>query len=118
MICRNCGERVANRPRGLCWTCYYTAGVRDRYPSTSKFAHREIEDFYGQARPVLVPTMARPGSREKIAVLSERASRRQVLWHPLDASLLGRGQTSGRRLFRPDPTRMLEEKSEWAAATG
>lgn len=40
MICRHCQKVRANRPRGLCWGCYYTPGVLELYPSTSKFAKR------------------------------------------------------------------------------
>src|SRR5881227_1057529 len=85
MFCRNCGYRFANRPRGLCWSCYYRPGIRDLYPSTSKFARRGIQDFTGQAALALVPTDALPGSAEKVAVLEERARARQMLWHPQDA---------------------------------
>jgi len=35
--CRHCGNANATRPRGLCWRCYYTPGVKELYPSTSKF---------------------------------------------------------------------------------
>ena len=37
MLCRHCNRVPSNRPRGLCWSCYYKPGVRDLYPSTSKF---------------------------------------------------------------------------------
>lgn len=37
-LCRHCQKVKPNRPRGLCWTCYYTPGVLERYPSTSKYA--------------------------------------------------------------------------------
>lgn len=37
MICRHCEKRNANRHRGLCWSCYYKPGVRELYPSTSKY---------------------------------------------------------------------------------
>ena len=43
MLCRHCNRRPSNRPRGLCWTCYYTPGLRDQYPSTSKFGRRGVE---------------------------------------------------------------------------
>lgn len=33
MICRHCSKLSACRPRGLCWRCYYTPGVKDQYPS-------------------------------------------------------------------------------------
>lgn len=37
MICRHCNRKKASRPRGLCWSCYYTPGVRERYPSQSVY---------------------------------------------------------------------------------
>lgn len=37
-ICRHCRRPSVNRPRGLCWTCYYEPGVRDLFPVTSKYA--------------------------------------------------------------------------------
>lgn len=87
MICRHCGRTRVNRPRGLCWTCYYTPGIRMRYPSTSKFAHRGVDDFNGQAPRPAFPTGALPGSPEKVAILEQRAKLRQDLWHPQDAPM-------------------------------
>lgn len=40
MLCRHCQTKKANRPRGLCWPCYYTPGVKELYPSTSKYGRR------------------------------------------------------------------------------
>ena len=81
MVCRHCGRGRANRPRGLCWTCYYTPGVRDRYAPR---CNRGVEDFYGQPQ-LPAPTRALPGTLEKVLVLEQRARLRQALWHPLDA---------------------------------
>jgi hypothetical protein len=81
MMCRHCQGHKANRPRGLCWSCYYTPGVRERYPSTSKYAHRGPDDFNGEAAPPAFPTRALPGSLEKILVLQQRVLSRQSLWH-------------------------------------
>ena len=86
MLCRHCNKVKSNRPRGLCWSCYYRPGVRALYPSTSKFARRGIGDFNGRA-PLPAPTSALPGTPEKIAVLEQRARLRQSLWHPDDAQL-------------------------------
>jgi hypothetical protein len=85
MLCRHCQRAQVNRPRGLCWSCYYTPGLRELYPSQSKFGRRGLSDFNGT--PVLppVPTRAMPGTPEKVAVLEERARLRQSLWHPEDA---------------------------------
>src|SRR5215218_7689335 len=87
MLCRHCGKVPSNRPRGLCWSCYYTPGVREQFPSTSKFAQRGIDDFNGRATLPAVPTRALPGTPEKVAVLMERARLGQALWHPQDATL-------------------------------
>jgi hypothetical protein len=85
VVCRHCQRSVVNRPRGLCWTCYYTPGVREQYPSTSKYAHRGIGNFNGPAPTPAFATDALPGTPEKVAVLEERARRKQSLWHPEDA---------------------------------
>lgn len=84
-ICQHCKTAIVNRPRGLCWTCYYSPGVRAKYPSTSKFARRGVKNFCGSAAPCQ-PTDALPGSPEKVAILEERARQGQDLWHPLDAT--------------------------------
>lgn len=89
MICRHCKRTRSNRPRGLCWSCYYTPGVRDLYPSTSKFARRGIDDFNGRASLPSRATRARPGTPEKVAVLEQRACLKQALWHPDDAPFNG-----------------------------
>ena len=31
MSCRNCGKPKVNRPRGLCWGCFYCLAIRERY---------------------------------------------------------------------------------------
>jgi hypothetical protein len=85
MGCRHCGRGLVNRPRGLCWSCYYTPGLRERYPSTSKFARRGVGNEYGRAELPPEPTSALPGTAEKVAVLEQRAQRHQALWHPYDA---------------------------------
>lgn len=86
MICRHCNHAKVNRPRGLCWGCYYKPGVRDLYPSTSKYARRGVGNFCGTAPTPTMATSARPGSAEKIAILAERARLKQSLWHPEDAT--------------------------------
>ncbi len=85
MKCRHCEQANVNRPRGLCWSCYYKPGVRDRYPSTSKFARRGVKDFNGKVQLPPTPTRAMPGSPEKVAILEQRARLGQALWHPDDA---------------------------------
>jgi ribosomal protein L37E len=85
MGCRHCGRQRVNRPRGLCWTCYYTPSIRARYASTSKFARRGIADIANGAAKPSEATGALPGTDEKLRILSERAERHESLWHPLDA---------------------------------
>ncbi len=85
MKCLHCRAAQITRPRGLCWTCYYKPGVRDRYAPISKFGQRGIGNFYGPAARPPRPTAALPGSREKVAVLIERARLKQDLWHPDDS---------------------------------
>lgn len=87
MLCRHCQQRLATRPRGLCWPCYQSPDVRARYPSTSKFVRRGLGLTTGQVLPLPLPTKARPGSPEKVAILRQRAELRQELWHPDDATL-------------------------------
>ena len=86
MLCQHCQQAPISRPRRLCWVCYYTSGVRDRYPSTSKFGRRGIGNFNGRAPLPAAPTGATPGSIAKVAVLEERARLKQSLWHPQDAT--------------------------------
>lgn len=83
-VCRNCGHNWANRPRQLCWTCYYTPGVRDRFPPLAiPSNNRGVPDQPGdQGEPE--PTAAHPGTSEKMAVLAARASAGQRLHHRRD----------------------------------
>lgn len=85
--CRHCRTGYVNRPRGLCWPCYYTPGVRDLYPSTSKHARRGVGNGFLADPPLPEPTEARPGTPEKLAVLASRALAGQRLWHPEDSFL-------------------------------
>lgn len=87
MLCRHCHHAPVCRPRGLCWSCYYTPGVREKYPSSNKFAHRGPGNYFARSSPPAAPTQALPGSPEKIAVLAERARLGHQLWHPKDATL-------------------------------
>jgi hypothetical protein len=89
MTCRHCHESLVTRPRGLCWKCYYTPGVRDIYPSTSKFGRRGTGNFSSWAPLPPFPTQALPGTPEKIALLAERVRLQQSLWHPEDATFAG-----------------------------
>ena len=92
MFCRHCGKKPVSRPRGLCWGCYYTSGVRERYPSTSPHGHRGVRDSYRRGAVPPEPTRALPGSPEKVRILEQRASLGQSLWHPEDVRWIGRLQ--------------------------
>jgi hypothetical protein len=85
--CRHCRKRNVNRPRGLCWGCYYRPGLRDLYPSTSKYARRGIGNLTGIRPMPATPTRMVPGSEAKIAILAERASRGESLHHPGDLAV-------------------------------
>jgi len=63
----------------LCWLCYDTAAIRVLYVPPP----RQV-DFYGGYQQPAAPTTARPGTDEKIAVLTERVAARSSLWHPQD----------------------------------
>jgi hypothetical protein len=89
MICRHCGRARVSRPRGLCWNCYYTPGVRDLYPVTSKYGRRGLGNWNRRGLAPTHPTHATPGSPEKVLVLMQRAERGQELWHGDDATLAG-----------------------------
>jgi hypothetical protein len=97
MICRHCQKSKVNRPRGLCWSCYYRPGVRDKYPSTSKFARRGVGNFCGLAPLPPCPTSFPPGSPEKVAILAERARQKLSLWHPDDGRVIS-GRATGAQL--------------------
>lgn len=78
-----------NRPRGLCWSCYYAPGVKGLYPSTSKYARRGVGNFTGSAPLPAVPTTAVPGTPEKVLVMEERANEKRAVFHPADARYEG-----------------------------
>lgn len=88
-VCRHCSHSKVNRPRGLCWSCYYRPGVKELYPSTSKYARRGVGNFTGNAPLADRPTTAVPGTPEKQSVLEERARLRQAIFHPADARYAG-----------------------------
>jgi hypothetical protein len=85
MLCQHCQRGIISRPRKLCWACFYTPGIRDLYPITSKFGRRGIGNFFGVAPLPPFPTQALPGSPEKVNLLMQRAQQRQQLFHPQDA---------------------------------
>ena len=95
MLCRHCQHKKANRPRGLCFGCYYAPGVREQYQPTSPFAHRGVTDTYSTRPLPAQPTNAPAGSAEKINVLMERAAAQTALWHPADAMTIDHSRRGG-----------------------
>lgn len=85
MGCRHCGRKKVNRPKGLCWPCYYSP-ARNLYASTSKFARRGVGHDASINGRLPVPTTAKPGTPEKMAVLAGRVERGELMFHPADAT--------------------------------
>jgi hypothetical protein len=71
-LCRHCRRNPVNRPRGLCRGCYYAPGVRDLYPSESKFVFRGVGNTPPKRHPA--PTAALQGTPAKLAALEARAA--------------------------------------------
>lgn len=88
-MCRHCTKKKCNRPRGLCWTCYYAPGVTALYPITSKYARKGVGNVTGDRPMPPAPTTAAPGTEEKMQVLEARAEALQSLFHPADARFAG-----------------------------
>lgn len=82
-MCRHCGLKPTCRPKGLCWTCYYSR-IRDLYPTESVHGRRGVIDSPGRFAIPEQATDALPGSREKLRILAARAAARVSLWHPQD----------------------------------
>jgi hypothetical protein len=87
-VCRHCSGPKVNCPRGLCRACYYTPGVKERYPPAGKYPRRGVGNFTGPPLPA-APTAAAPGTPEKLAALERRAELRQAMFHPADARYAG-----------------------------
>jgi hypothetical protein len=84
VTCRHCNRKNANRPRGLCWGCHAQPGVRDLYPSTSKYARRGIGQGNRPSLPAAEPCPHPADSAGRIATLRRRAERGESLSHPAD----------------------------------
>jgi hypothetical protein len=95
--CRHCGYPNVNRPKGLCWSCYYTPGIRELYPSSGPVVRGQdsVAGDYSRRGAGLknalgkepAPTRARPGTPEKMAVLQGRVERQEFLFHQADAQV-------------------------------
>lgn len=86
-ICRHCGRRPVNRPRGLCRSCYYSPGVRELHPM-SKFSPTKYageKEIHGERPLPAEPIPPGTSKADREAILSKRASALETLWHPDDA---------------------------------
>mgnify|MGYP001583717130 CR=1 FL=1 len=83
MLCRHCNLKPINRPRRLCWNCYYAQGIRELYPSSIKYCRQGVGVGLWAVPLPPTPTRNRPGPG-KVAVLEERARCGCALWHPDD----------------------------------
>lgn len=88
--CQNCHKKRANRPRFLCFTCYNSPGIRDKYLSTSKFANPKSRgldpaDRNGSSARPQEPTGHQPGTEGKVAEMERRARRWESLFDIRDA---------------------------------
>lgn len=85
--CRHCQREGNNYGSGLCWTCYYTPGIRKKYPRDfNRYAAKEEnQDINGGYSPPCCQTSTLPGTDDKIEVLAERLKQQVSLWHPHDA---------------------------------
>jgi hypothetical protein len=64
--------------------CFYAPGVREQYPSVSKFAPKRKKVKVHAGYVVPEATAALPGTAAKVAILEQRAARKESLWHPDD----------------------------------
>lgn len=87
-LCRHCARCRACRPRGLCWSCYYTPGVKEQYPSTSKYARRGVGNAgFGYVLPPPDHSLE-PGSEEKLRAMETRALAGVSLFHPAEPKIV------------------------------
>ena len=82
-MCRHCQVRPICRPRKLCHRCYYTPEILVLYPPKANYYRREPERL--EDLPLAQqPTMALPGTKEKVDVMMMRAECRLAIFHPDD----------------------------------
>lgn len=92
--CKHCQRlMVCPRPRGLCHFCYHTLTIRILYPFMSNQgphgldANRRRENSSNPA-----PTLAPPGSEEKLQELVRRAENNENLWNKEDSDRWDTGE--------------------------
>jgi hypothetical protein len=106
-LCLRCGRRPPNRPRGLCWTCYFRSGDRLRYGGHSEFTPWVHRRDPGSGQRLPEPTDAPPGSPGKVEALAARAAAGEGLWSRGDArdDDRARGWPAGRVVNDAGPRR-------------
>lgn len=82
--CRVCGLKPSNRPRGLCWRCYYSTGVRELAPVRARCHGSRLVNPTADGHAPASATEAAPGTPEKVSELEARALNGEALWHPGD----------------------------------
>ena len=84
--CIHCRARRIIRARGLCNTCYFDAAIRPRYPilpsRTGRCGPQAVRRVISETP--FVRTDDRPGTKEKLRVMCERAALGHPIFHPLD----------------------------------
>lgn len=85
--CRHCRRTRANRPKGLCWSCYHTPDVRALTPPVSKFGRRSDIPTVARGRLPEPAVGVMPGSAEKVVLMCRRAAAGLALFHPDEPSV-------------------------------
>jgi hypothetical protein len=84
-LCCWCGKRPGTYRRGLDRQCYMIPEARAAAPrSRMGFCHRGIDTDDPDVPLAEVPCPCLPGTSEKMAWMMDRASRQELLHHPLD----------------------------------
>lgn len=83
-LCQHCHKKPVNRPRGLCWTCYYSEARTIYGPMGDGKYTRRGEGVGGFGREIPERTTSRPGTEEKVAILERRMANGMQLWNPED----------------------------------
>ena len=89
-LCRHCGKWPVTRRRGLCNACYYDPQIRAATPILNAYGRRGVGGDGGLHPPPSKPTRARPGGRQKLQVLAQRAEAGLELFHPQDTAITPR----------------------------
>lgn len=89
ITCLGCGERKAHRARQLCDICYAGHGTEyPKLPHSMGIIKLEADERRDSQRvKPIAPTMARPGTEEKIQVMQKRHARMELLHHAYDCRL-------------------------------